>query len=81
MPSHQVARFHKIAAVIPEKITGRVINSSITDLETVLAIPNSPIMNLAIKKATKLKNAAQRTALKGVNTLVDTIVAMEFAAS
>jgi hypothetical protein len=34
-----------------------------------------------IKKATKLKNAAQRTAQRGVKTRVETIVAIEFAAS
>jgi len=81
MPSHQVARFHIMAATMPENITGRVINSSITVFDTVFAIPNSPIIYLAIKKATKLKNAAQSTALKGVNTLVETIVAIELAAS
>jgi len=30
MPSHHVARFQKIAATIPEKITGSVINSLIS---------------------------------------------------
>ena len=39
------------------------------------------MMYLAMKKATKLKNAAQSTAWKGVSTFVDTMVAMEFAAS
>jgi hypothetical protein len=38
-------------------------------------------MYFAIKKATKLKKAAQSTALKGVSTLVETIVAIELAAS
>jgi hypothetical protein len=33
------------------------------------------------KAAAKLKNAAHRTAFRGVKTLVETIVAMEFAAS
>jgi hypothetical protein len=33
------------------------------------------------KAATKLKNAAQMTALPGVSTRVDTTVAIEFAAS
>ena len=37
--------------------------------------------SLKIKKATKLKKAAQITACKGVKTLVDTTVAIEFAAS
>ena len=81
IPSHQVAKFQIMAATIPEKMTGSVMYCSITALETVLAIPNSPITYFAIKKATKLKNAAQSTALKGVSTFVDTIVAMELAAS
>jgi hypothetical protein len=34
-----------------------------------------------IRKATKLKNAAQRTACLGDKTLVETIVEIEFAAS
>ncbi len=34
-----------------------------------------------MKNATKLKNAAHNTAWKGVSTLVDTMVAIEFAAS
>jgi len=36
---------------------------------------------LKIKKATKLKKAAQTTAWNGVSTLVDTMVAIELAAS
>ena len=81
IPSYHVARFQIMAATIPEKMIGRVINSSKTTLDTVLAIPNSPMMYLAIKKATKLKDAAHNTALKGVSTLVETIVAIELAAS
>ena len=38
------------------------------------AVPNP-------KAATKLKNAAQTTAMRGVKTLVETTVAMELAAS
>ena len=34
-----------------------------------------------INTATKLKNAAHRTAMKGGRTFVDTTVAIEFAAS
>jgi len=81
IPNHHVARFHIIAAIIPEKITGSVMYCSKTTLATVLAIPNSPIINLAIKKAAKLKKAAHNTALNGDRTFVDTIVAIEFAAS
>jgi hypothetical protein len=36
---------------------------------------------LKIRKATKLKKAAHRTARRGESTLVDTIVEMELAAS
>ena len=78
---HQVIRFQVIAAITPANIIGKVIYCSTTVLDTVLAIPNPPIIYLAIKKATKLKKAAHNTAWKGVRTLVDTIVAMEFAAS
>jgi hypothetical protein len=38
-------------------------------------------MYLDIKKAAKLNTAAHSTAWKGVNTLVETIVAIELAAS
>ena len=81
IPFHQVIKFHAIAAITPDKIIGRVINSSTTVLDTVLAIPNPPIIHLAIKNATKLKNAAHITAWNGVRTLVDTMVAIELAAS
>ena len=47
----------------------------------VFPILNSPIMYLEIKNAAKLNKAAQSTAWNGVSTLVDTIVAMELAAS
>ena len=70
-----------MAATTPAKMIGRVIKSAITVLDTVLAIPKSPITYLAMKKATKLKHAAHNTACKGVSTLVDTIVAMALAAS
>jgi hypothetical protein len=65
-----------MAAIIPARITCSVIEPVSTVLAIVLTI-----CSLNIKKATKLKNAAQTTALKGVNTLVETIVAIEFAAS
>jgi hypothetical protein len=70
-----------MAAITPERIMGSVINSSITVFDTVFAIPNPPIMYLAIKNATKLKNAAHSTAWKGVRTRVETMVAIELAAS
>ena len=77
MPYHQVSKFQKIAANKPEKITGRVIKS----LYTVLLIEFATAWSLKIQKANTLKNAAQSTACKGVRTLVETMVAMEFAES
>src|SRR5690554_4314521 len=62
IPSHQVNRFHVMAATSPEKMMGRVMNSAITVFETVSAIPNPPIRYLAMKKATKLNVAAHKTA-------------------
>jgi hypothetical protein len=41
---------------------GSGIISTLTVLATVFAIPNHQMINFAIKKATKLKNAAQSTA-------------------
>jgi hypothetical protein len=58
IPYHQVSRFQDIAATNPEMITGSVMNSSFTVLAIVFATPWS----LNIKKATKLKKAAQTTA-------------------
>ena len=80
IPNHQVAKFHIMAATIPEKMIGNVMYCSSTAFETVLAIPK-PLKYLAMKNATKLKAAAHNTALKGVRTFVDTMVAIEFAAS
>ena len=62
IPNHQVNKFQNIAAINPEKTIGRVTNSSITVLDTVSAMPKPPITNLAMKNATKLKNAAHITA-------------------
>ena len=70
-----------IAARIPDKMIGSVMYCSRTVLETVLAIPNSPIIYLDTIYAKKLKKAAQHTAWNGVKTRVVTIEAMEFAAS
>ena len=66
-----------MAAMRPDKITGNVINSLLTVLLMLLATAWS----WKIKYATQLKKAAQTTAWKGVSTLVETIVAIEFAAS
>ena len=46
-----------------------------------IQIIDKTITGLAIKNATKLKNAAHITAWNGVRTLVDTMVAIELAAS
>ena len=62
IPSHHVARFQIMAAIIPENMIGNVTKSAITVLETVSAIPKPPIRYLAMKKATKLNIAAQSTA-------------------
>ena len=77
IPNHQVNKFQIMAATSPEKTTGKVIKSVFTVLAIVLATPCS----LKIKKAAKLKKAAHTTAWKGVSTLVETIVAIELAAS
>jgi hypothetical protein len=81
MPFHQAITFHIIAAVTPARITCRVINSSWTVLDTVLATANSPMIYFATIHAKKFQNAAHRTALKGVKTFVITTVAIELAAS
>src|SRR5215207_736331 len=66
MPNHQVSKFQAMAAIRPEKTTGRVIHSSFTVLAMVFATPWS----LKIKKAAKLNNAAHTTAWNGVSTFV-----------
>ena len=81
IPSHQVRRFQAIAATSPEKITSKVIKFSLTIFAIVFPILNPPKTNTAKKNAAKFHKAAQITAWKGVNTLVETIVAIEFAAS
>src|ERR1700676_5394779 len=81
MPNHQVSRFQAIAPMSPEKMTSSVIKRKLTELAIVLPILNSPIRYFEIKNAAKLNSAAQSTAWKGVKTLVDTMVAMELAAS
>ena len=77
IPHHHVNKFQIIAANNPLPIT---VKSTIS----VLTIPFPTVFatcNPRIKNATKLKNAAQTTATRGDNTLVDTTVAIEFAAS
>ena len=74
---YHVIKSQTIAPMRPAKITAKVAAcGSIMPLPIVLAtaVPNP-------KAATKLKNAAQITALPGVSTRVETTVAMELAAS
>src|SRR3954470_21255816 len=77
IPAHQVITFQAIAPTSAAKITsGSTISGAMIPVPTVLATCSPKNRN-----ATKLKNAAQKTAYWGRNTLVDTIVAIEFAAS
>jgi len=76
-PNHHVIRFHIIAAVTAAAIRFRLtIFGSITPLPIVFATFSSKTRN-----AIKLKEAARPTAAIGDKTLVDTMVAMEFAES
>jgi len=77
MPSAQVTRFQTMAPTSAAKITaGLMISGAMMPVPMVLATcsPNT-------RNATKLKNAAQNTAYCGRSTRVETMVAMEFAAS
>ena len=77
MPNHQVMRFHEIAPLSAPKMTAlSIISFEMIPLPTVSATcrPKN-------KKATKLKNAAQTTAACGVSSRVETMRAIEFAAS
>ena len=76
-PSHQVIRFQAMAPTSPAKTTPIVTTAgSTTPLAMVVAtlVPNT-------RKATKLKNAAHTTAIRGDSTRVETTVAIELAAS
>src|SRR4051812_14760764 len=77
MPSAHVTRFQTMAPTSAAKITwASTIAGSMIPVPTVCATcsPNTV-------KATKLKNAAQNTAYCGRSTRVETIVAIELAAS
>ena len=70
-------RSQTIAPVSPPKITAKVTMS-------MSIMPEPTVFATAVPKvnaATKLKNAAQMTALPGDSTRVDTTVAIELAAS
>src|SRR5207245_1165186 len=76
-PEYQVIKSQTIAPTRPANITANVTTwMSIMPEPTVLAtaVPN-------VNAATKLKKAAQMTALPGERTRVETTVAIEFAAS
>ena len=63
IPYHHVMRFHTIAATKPEKIIGSGLFSVAIKLSfTYFAIVVATLWSLKMKKATKLKNAAQTTA-------------------
>ncbi len=77
MPRPQVIRFQTIAPISAAKITCASITlGSMIPVPMVWATlsPNTP-------KATKLKNAAHSTAYCGRSTRVETMVAIELAAS
>src|SRR6185436_1473986 len=76
-PAHQVSRSHTIAPRRPAVTTGSVIASGCTTPRPIVLATWVSKM----RKATKLKKAAQITAWKGRSTRVLTTVAMEFAAS
>src|SRR3954464_7293038 len=77
MPAHHVIRFHEIAPISAPKITrASTIDASTMPVPTVCATCSPKNRN-----AMKLKNAAQITAYRGRSTRVDTMVAIEFAAS
>ena len=70
-------RFQQIAPIsAPNTTRGSTMSADTMPVPTVCATC-APKM----KKAAKLKNAAQATAVCGRSTRVDTIVAIEFAAS
>jgi hypothetical protein len=67
-----------MAPIRAARMTYSVIKLAVTSPLPIVFATLCPVKRNA---ARKLKNAAQRTALRGVSTLVETIVAMEFAAS
>jgi hypothetical protein len=76
-PSHQVARFHVIAAISAAPITVRLITSGFTTpFPMVVATLRGKKRN-----AKKLNIAAHETAAKGESTFVETTVAIELAES
>ena len=66
-----------MAAMVADIIVLKLIIFS----DIILAIVPATLCSRKIKKAIKLKDAAHKTAWKGVSTFVETMVAIEFAAS
>ena len=77
MPSPQVIRFHTIAPISAPNTTRGSMTSAVTMPTPMVCATCSP----KNRNAMKLKNAAQATAYCGRSTRVDTMVAIEFAAS
>src|SRR6185312_12840193 len=77
IPSPQVIKFHAMAPISAPKIT-----CGSTMLVEMIPVPSvSATCSPKNKNAMKLKNAAHATAYCGFSTRVETMVAMEFAAS
>ena len=76
-PSQNVTRFQPMAPTSPAKTTPIDSTSCVTTSLAMVDATLSP----NTRKATKLKNAAQTTAVRGDSTRVDTTVAIELAAS
>ena len=77
MPRPQVMRFHTIAPIsAPNTTRGSTTSAATMPVPMVCATCRPKNRN-----AMKLKNAAQATAYCGRSTRVDTMVAIEFAAS
>ena len=77
MPAHQVTRFQMMAPTSAPKITC----GSMAFADTMPTPSVSATCRPKNRKAMKLKNAAHATAYCGRSTRVETMVAMEFAAS
>ena len=77
MPAHQVIRFHEMAPTRAAKIT-----PALTMPGSMMPVPMVwATCRPKNRKAMKLKNAAQNTAARGGSTRVETMVAIELAAS
>lgn len=77
IPRKVTSQSHRAEVMSPIATIGRVITSGLTTPFPIVFATLSAKTN----NAAKLKNAARRTAVLGFSTLVETIVAIEFAAS